>query len=88
MPLTPTGDTRVWLDGGDGWQELTGVTRIAIEEQHQPIEDWPDPIEGYGMGKTMGLLATLEDRWFVTPIELALMILRPHLARCPPYRDA
>ncbi|WIC88860.1 hypothetical protein SEA_ONIONKNIGHT_54 [Streptomyces phage OnionKnight] len=78
----------VWLDNGDGWQELAGVTHIAIEEQHQPIDGWPDAdawLHGNGTGEMRGLLAAVHQAYAATPLELALIILRPHLARCPLY---
>ncbi|NUP17377.1 MAG: hypothetical protein HOV73_25935 [Streptomyces sp.] len=90
--MRPLDNPRVWLDSGDGWQELTGITRIAINEQHQPIDlaaspgyDPPDPVvDGYGAGEIRGLLE-LTTR-VLTPEERALSILAPHLAREPLYR--
>ncbi|MEU0370615.1 hypothetical protein ABZ070_10180 [Streptomyces sp. NPDC006283] len=37
-------DPRVWLGDGDGWTELSGITRITIEEKHamQPVAPPPD----------------------------------------------
>lgn len=81
---------RVSIDTGNGWEELAGITRIAIDEQHQPIDvgigyDPPDPvIEGYGTGEIRGVLSW--SARVLTPEERALSILRPHLARCPLYR--
>lgn len=88
MPLR-LDNPRVSVDFGDGWEELAGVTRIAIDEQHQPIDGWPDVdawLEGNGTGVMRGILGVLED-WVpaVTRVELALLILRPHLDREPLY---
>lgn len=71
---------RVWLDSGDGWQELAGVTRIAIDEQHQPI-DWDTAtLDVKVIGPPYSFFAPGP-----TPEERALDILRPHLADCPLY---
>lgn len=82
---------RAWVDSGDGWQELAGVTRIAIDEQHQPIDlaatpgyDPPDWIDGYDAGRMGGLLASATR--LPTQIERALSILAPYLAGEPLYR--
>ena len=83
MPVIPLGNPRVSVQTSDGWEELAGVTRIAIDVQHQPIDGWPN--HGYGTGKTMGMFAFLDQAWVAPPIDLAMAILRPHLARCPLY---
>ncbi len=90
MDLT---NARAWVDCGNGWEELAGVTHIAIDEQHQPIDlsacpgyNPPDWIEGYGTGEVRGLLPWLRRVHEPTPAELALAILRPYLALCPLYR--
>ncbi|MFE9935882.1 hypothetical protein [Streptomyces hirsutus] len=70
----------VWIDSGDGWQELPGVTHVGIGY------DPPDWIEGYGTGEMRGLLAAWAERREPTPVERALQILAPHLAREPLYR--
>jgi len=77
MPLR-LDNPRVSVDLGDGWQELHGIRDVQLD----PMYDPPDPIEGYGLGKMRGILAALEE-WApaVTPVELALLILRPHLDR-------
>lgn len=84
MPLR-LDNPRVSVDLGDSWEELAGVTRIAIDEQHQPIDGWPDVdawLKGNGTGEMRGILAALEDwTWALTRVELALLILRPHLDR-------
>ncbi|WP_435252211.1 hypothetical protein [Streptomyces tendae] len=72
---------RVWLDSGDGWQEIHGIRSISLD--YQP----PDPIEGYGTGEIRGVLAACAGP-LPTPEEKALEILRPHLVCCPLYRDA
>jgi hypothetical protein len=85
-------DLSVWIDDGDGWQQLAGVSHIAIDEQHQPIDLGASPgynpadpvIEGYGAGEMRGLLSSVTR--LPTPMERALSILAPHLAREPLYR--
>lgn len=85
-------DVRAWVDSGDGWQELAGITHVAIDWQHQPIDlgatpgyDPPDPVvDGYGTGEPRGLLSSVTR--LPTPMERALSILAPHLAREPLYR--
>lgn len=73
-------DPHVWIDSGDGWQELHGISNVSIDY------DPPDWIEGYGTGEMRGVLSMATR--VPTPEERALSILRPHLARCPLYRDA
>ncbi|MEV5659818.1 hypothetical protein [Streptomyces flaveolus] len=69
----------VWIDSGDGWQELPGVVHVGIGY------DPDDPIiEGYGTGEIRGLLEYVTR--VPTPEERALSILRPHLIHCPLYR--
>ncbi|MCC9154885.1 hypothetical protein LZP81_30905 [Streptomyces parvulus] len=71
--------TRIWPDSGDGWQELPGV--VSVDLGYKP----DDPvIAGYGAGEMRGLLEYATR--VPTPVERALSILRPHLARCPLYR--
>ncbi|MGW2379286.1 hypothetical protein [Streptomyces sp. NPDC001658] len=70
---------RVWLDSGDGWQELHGIRDIRLDPEYDP----PDWIEGYGLGEMRGVLSWLTR--LPTAEERALDILRPHLAACPLY---
>ncbi|MFE1264424.1 hypothetical protein ACFW5X_28340 [Streptomyces albogriseolus] len=83
---------RVWLDNGDGWQELTGVKSITLEECRRPL-DWDSAtldVKVVGLPHFMsaemaadyGLIPQPQP----TPEERALAILAPHLACCPLYR--
>lgn len=70
---------QVWLEDEGGWQELAGVTRVAIDEQHAyeppltPAADWSDAPA------------------FLDPerraVERALDLLGPHLALEPLYEQ-
>lgn len=79
MPLH-LDNARVSVDTGDGWQELTGITRIAIDEQHQPIDWHAVDLDVTVIGPPCSFFAPGP-----TPLELALITLRPHLKRCPLY---
>lgn len=81
MPLR-LDNPRVSIDTGDGWHEIHGIRDMRLNPTYNP----PDWIEGYGLGEMRGILATVEDwMWSVTPVEQALIILRPHLKREPLY---
>ncbi|WP_329547100.1 hypothetical protein OG548_25575 [Streptomyces sp. NBC_01356] len=71
---------RVWI-GDDGRQELHGIHSVNLGGTD---DDW---IEGYGTGEMCGLLAMLVKPQLPTPVELALIVLCPHLAVCPLYAD-
>lgn len=70
---------RVWVDGGDGWKELPGVRSVSLDY------DPPDWLDGYRTGARLGLFAVAASL-LPTPVERALRILAPHLAREPLYR--
>ena len=65
----------VWLEDEGGWQELAGVTRVAIDEQHayQPALEAASDAPGF----------LTDDR---RPAEQALAILAPHLDHEPLYQ--
>ncbi|MGY1500825.1 hypothetical protein ACW4TU_30310 [Streptomyces sp. QTS52] len=85
MPLR-LDNARVSVDTGNGWQEIHGIRDMRLNPTYNP----PDWIEGYGLGEIRGLLASVavpfDWRPALTPVHLALIILRPHLERCPLYR--
>lgn len=75
--------TRVYLEGADGWQELHGIRDVRVEPAGDPTE-WV--LEEHGLGELRGFFAAVaEFSSAIVPVELALIILRPQLARCPLY---
>lgn len=74
---------QAWVDSGDGWQELHGIRDVRLEPAYDPTE-WV--LEEHGLGELRGFFAAVAGfSSTIVPIELALIILRPHLARCPLY---